>query len=120
MISTLKDPRGHRGFAEKGVIMTTVGLLVRLEAQSGREDEVASFLEGALPLVQAEPETTAWFAIRLGPSTFGIFDAFPNDSGRHAHLNGQVAAALMEGASELFSEAPVIEQVDVLADKLPG
>ena len=86
--------------------MTTVGLLVRVEAQSGKEDDVASFLEGALPLVQAEPDTTAWFAIRLGPSTFGIFDVFPSDSGRQAHLNGKVAAALMERASELFSQPP--------------
>jgi quinol monooxygenase YgiN len=100
--------------------MTAVGLLVRLEAHPGKEDDVASFLEGALPLVQAEQDTTAWFAIRLGPSTFGIFDAFPNDSGRQAHLNGQVAAALMDRASELFSQTPLIEQVDVLADKLPG
>jgi hypothetical protein len=70
-------------------------------------------------LVQAEPETTAWFAIRLGVSTFGIFDAFPDDAGRQAHLSGRVAAALKERAAELFSRPPVIETVDVLAAKLP-
>jgi quinol monooxygenase YgiN len=113
-------PTVNFGAWNQGGIMTTAGLLVRMEARAGKEDDVASFLEGALPLVQAEPDTTAWFAIRLGPSTFGIFDAFPSDSGRQAHLNGQVAAALMERASELFSQPPVIDQVDVLADKLPG
>jgi quinol monooxygenase YgiN len=99
---------------------TTVGLLVRLEAKPGREADVESFLKSAVPLVQAEPATTAWFAIRMGPSTFGIFDVFPNDSGRQAHLNGQVAAALMQNAPDLLSESPSIEQIDVLADKLPG
>jgi quinol monooxygenase YgiN len=100
--------------------MTTVGLLVGLEAIPGKEAEVESFLKGALPLVEAEPDTTAWFAIRIGPTTFGIFDAFPDDSGRQAHLSGQIAAALMERAAELFAQPPAIEEVDVLADKLPG
>ncbi len=100
--------------------MVTVGLLVRLEAKTGKEADVASFLKGGLALVQEEPATTAWFAIRLGPSTFGIFDAFPDDSGRQAHLSGRVAAALMAKASELFAQPPVIEKVDVLAAKLAG
>lgn len=98
--------------------MVTVALLVRLEAKPGKETEVESFLKGGLALVQDEPETTAWFAIRMGPSTFGIFDAFPNESGRQAHLSGKVAAALMEKASDLLSEPPAIEKVDVLAAKL--
>lgn len=99
--------------------MVNVALLVRLEAKPGKEAEVESFLRGALPVVQEEPETIAWFAIRLGPTTFGIFDAFPDDTGRQAHLSGQVAAALMEKAPELFTEPPVIENIDVLASKLP-
>ena len=99
--------------------MVTVGLLVRLEAKPGKETDVASFLEGGLAVVEGEPETVTWYAIRLGPSTFGIFDTFPDDSGRQAHLSGQVAAALMEKADELFAEAPSIERVDVLAAKLP-
>jgi quinol monooxygenase YgiN len=99
--------------------MVTVGLYVRLEAKPGKEQEVASFLEGALPLVNEEPDTTAWFAIKLGPSTFAIFDVFEKDEGRDAHLNGKVAAALMGKADELFSEPPSIEKIDVLADKLP-
>jgi quinol monooxygenase YgiN len=100
--------------------MTTVGLFVRLEAKPGREADVENFLKSAVPLVQAEPATTAWFAIRLGPSTFAIYDAFPDDAGRQAHLNGQVAAALMANAGALLATPPNIEQVDVLADKLPG
>jgi quinol monooxygenase YgiN len=99
--------------------MVNVALLVRLEAKPGKEAEVESFLRGGLSLVQEEPSTIAWFAIRLGPSTFGIFDAFPDESGRQAHLSGRVAAALMEKASELFAEPPTIDNVDVLAAKLP-
>jgi quinol monooxygenase YgiN len=100
--------------------MVKVALLVRLEAKPGKEADVESFLRSGLPVVQEEPATTAWFALRLGPSTFGIFDAFPDESGRQAHLSGQVAAALMARASELFSQPPVIEKVDVLAVKLPS
>lgn len=99
--------------------MVTVALLVRLEAKPGKEAEVESFLNSGLAIVEEEPDTTAWFAIRMGQSTFGIFDAFPNESGRDAHLNGKVAAALMAKASELLAEPPVIEKVDVLAAKLP-
>ena len=99
--------------------MVTVALLVRLEAKPGKEAEVESFLNSGLSLVEEEPDTTAWFAIRMGQSTFGIFDAFPDESGRQAHLSGKVAAALMERASDLLAQAPVIERVDVLAAKLP-
>jgi quinol monooxygenase YgiN len=74
----------------------------------------------SLPLVQEEPATTAWFGIRLGPSTFGIFDAFLDEAGRQAHLTGKVAAALMAKAAELLAEPPTIEKIDVLAAKLPG
>ena len=99
--------------------MVSVGLLVRLEAKAGKEAEVENFLKSGLAVVQEEPDTTAWFAIRMGPSTFGIFDAFPDDSGRQAHLTGRVAAALMAKASDLLAQPPVIEKVDVLAVKLP-
>ncbi len=98
----------------------TVGLFVRVEAKAGKEDEVESFLKSALALVQQEPETTAWFAVRFGPSLFGIFDVFPDNSGRQAHLTGKVAEALMARASELFTQPPAIEQIDILASKLPG
>ena len=99
--------------------MIKVALLVRLEAKPAKEAEVEAFLRAGLPLVQQEPATAVWFAIRLGPSTFGIFDAFPDDSGRQAHLAGQVAAALMAKASELLAQPPAIEKADVLAVKLP-
>ena len=100
--------------------MVKVALLVRLEAKPGKEAEVASFLQGGLAVVQAEPATVAWFAIRLGPTTFGIFDAFPDEAGRQAHLTGRVAAALMSKAPDLLAQPPAIEKVDVLAAKLPG
>jgi len=97
----------------------TKGLIVRFDALPGKEDEVAQFLDAGLPMVQQEPATIAWFGLRLGPSTFGIFDVFPDEDGRTAHLNGQVAAALGENTGKLFGD-PVIEQVDVQAFKLPG
>jgi len=99
--------------------MVKVGLLVRLQAKPGKEADVAAFLKQGLPLAQQEPATTAWFALQLGPSTFGIFDIFPDDSGRQAHLSGPIAAALMAKASELLAQPPVIEKVDILAAKLP-
>jgi quinol monooxygenase YgiN len=97
--------------------MVTVGLLVRLEAKPGKEADVENFLRGALPLAQEEPATITWYAIRLGPSTFGIFDTFPDDSGRQAHLSGPIAAALMANASELLAQPPTIEYIDILAAK---
>jgi len=97
--------------------MITVGLLVRLVAKAGKEEEVAAFLKSALPLAMAEPSTTVWYAIRMSASEFGIFDAFPDDTGRKAHLGGPIAQALMAKAGELLSEPPRIEQVDILASK---
>lgn len=99
--------------------MVTVGLLVRLEARPGKESEVADFLRAALPLILDEMATTAWFGLRFGPSSFGIFDVFPNEGGRQAHLAGRVAAALFARAEDLFVAAPVVEKVDTLASKLP-
>lgn len=100
--------------------MVKVALWVRLDAKPGKEADVEAFLKSGLAIVQQEPATTAWFAIRLSPSAFGIFDAFPDDAGRQAHLTGRVAAALMAKASELLSKPPSIEKIDVLAAKLPG
>jgi quinol monooxygenase YgiN len=99
--------------------MITKGLIVRLEAKSGREETVAEFLRDALPLVEQEPQTTAWFALRIHASSFAIVDAFPDESGRRAHLDGAVAAALEESAPELLAQPPLIEHIDVLAAKLP-
>jgi quinol monooxygenase YgiN len=99
--------------------MVKVGLLARLEAKPGKEAEVGSFIEGAVALANDEASTIAWFAVRLGPSTFGIFDVFPDEAGRQAHLNGPIAKALMAKAGELLSQPPKIEPLDVLAAKLP-
>jgi quinol monooxygenase YgiN len=99
--------------------MINVGLFVRLEAKPGKEAEVESFIRAGLPMVEKEPGTVSWFGIRFGPTSFGVFDVFPDEGGRQAHLSGRVAAALMSKASELFTTPPVIEKIDVLAAKLP-
>ena len=92
-------------------------MLVRLVAKPGKEQQVADFTQGALPLARQEPDTTTWYAIRIDHATFGIFDTFPHDAGRQAHLSGPIAAALMANAAELLAEPPKIEPVDVLASK---
>ena len=100
--------------------MTKFALFVRLEAKPGQEAAVADFLASALPLANAESGTTAWFALKFGPSTFGVFDAFADEAGRQAHLQGPIAAALMANADALLSSPPNIEKIDLLAAKLPG
>lgn len=99
--------------------MVRVALFVRLKAKPGKEADVARFLESGLALANQEATTPIWFALRLGPVTFGIFDAFADDAGRKAHLAGPIAAALMAKASELLAEPPQIEHVDVLGAKIP-
>lgn len=97
--------------------MIKSALFVRLEAKPGKEKDVEDFLRSGLAIVENEPATITWYAIKLGPSTYAIYDTFPDEAGRQAHLNGQVAAALMAKASELFSQPPSIEKADVLAVK---
>jgi quinol monooxygenase YgiN len=99
--------------------MVTEALLVMMEARPGKEQAVKEFLTDALPAVEAERGTEAWFAVRLGPSSFAIFDAFADESGRRAHLAGDVARQLMARAPELFMESPDVDQADVIAAKLP-
>lgn len=96
--------------------MTKKALLVRLEAKPGKEKEVADFLRAGLSLVQEEPATIAWFGVQFGPSSFGIFNPFPDESGRETHLSGKVGQALKAKAAELFAQPPSIEKVDVLAE----
>jgi len=101
--------------------MSKLALYVRLEAKPGKEKDLADFLRSALPLVNAESGTVSWFAIQHGPGVFAIFDTFDNEAGREAHLNGRVAAALMDKvkAGDLFANTPAIQKLDILADKLP-
>jgi len=99
--------------------MVKVGLLARIVAKPGKEEEVAALLRGALPLAEAEPRTTTWFAFRLGPRELGVFDAFADDEGRQAHLAGAIAQALLSKADELLAEPPRIDPVEILAAKLP-
>ena len=97
--------------------MEKFAILARVEAKAGKEEEVLAFLKSALPLAVGEPETVRWYALKLGPSTFGIFDTFETAQGRTAHLNGQIAAALLANASQLLSKEPIIEMVDLIAIK---
>lgn len=100
--------------------MTKAALFVQLKAKHGKEEEVADFLESAQALLAQEPLTVAWFAVRFDKATFGIFDAFDGEEGRQAHLQGQIAAALMSKYDELFEGPLDIKQPEVLADRLPG
>jgi quinol monooxygenase YgiN len=97
--------------------MEKFAILARVEAKPGKEQEVFDFLKSALPLAQDEPETARWYALQLGPSTFGIFDTFESTGGREAHLGGKIAAALMANAADLLSKDPVIEMVELIAVK---
>jgi quinol monooxygenase YgiN len=99
--------------------MLTVSLFVRLEAKPGKEADLAAFLMQGLELARQEATTPVWFALRFGPSTFAIFDAFSDEIGRQAHLAGPIAQALMAQAPNLLASPPVIERVDVLGAKLP-
>ena len=97
-----------------------VALFARLEAKPGKENDVAEFLRDGLALANQEATTLLWFALRLGPTTFAIFDAFADDGGRQRHLGGPIAQALMAQAPVLFATTPVIEPLEVLGAKLPS
>jgi len=94
-------------------------LFVRLEAKAGKEDEVAALLKQGLQLANQETTTPLWFALRFGPTTFGVFDAFEDEAGRQTHLNGPIAKALMDNAARLFATPPAIERVEILGAKVP-
>jgi quinol monooxygenase YgiN len=100
--------------------MDTVALWAMLEAKPGKEREVEDFLKSAQPLAVKETGTTTWYALKIGPSRFGIFDTFADESGRAAHLNGEIAKALMGKAKELLMNDPDIKKVDILAAKISG
>lgn len=108
-------------FPQSGSIPTMANeqksLLARLHAKPDKVEEVRTFLEDALPLAEDEEKTVSWYALQIDDTTFGIFDTFAGEEGRQAHLDGDIAAALMEHADELLEEPPQIEHVDVLAAK---
>jgi quinol monooxygenase YgiN len=120
-MATFYDGNTHMGAQRlREDVMVKTALWVELHAKPGKEQEVEQFLLGGLALVEDEPATVAWFAIRVGPGTFGIFDAFPDEAGRDAHLAGKVAEALMAKAPDLLASPPAINKLDVMAAKLPG
>ena len=98
--------------------MNKFGILATLQARPGKDADVERFLQSAGPLVEAETGTTTWFAFKVGPGTFGIFDTFKDADGRSAHINGEIAKALFARAEELFASHPDIKPVDILAEKL--
>jgi len=100
--------------------MDRLALFASLEAKPGKETELEAFLKSALPLAQQEAQTTSWYALKLGPSRFGIFDTFPDEAARNAHLGGEIAKALMAKAPELLAAPPSIEKLEILAVKAPG
>ncbi|MGA8090071.1 MAG: antibiotic biosynthesis monooxygenase [Terracidiphilus sp.] len=100
--------------------MDRFALLALLEAKPGKEKEVEEFLKSAQPLAVREAGTSTWYAIKLGPNKFGIFDTFKDEAGRNAHLTGDIAKALFAKAEELFSTAPQVEKAEILASKAPG
>ena len=99
--------------------MLKYALFARLEAKPGKEGEVAKFLQAGLELAMKEAGTPVWFALKLGPTTFGIFDAFADERGRDAHLKGKLAKQIASMAPQLFAKTPEMQRVEVLADKLP-
>jgi quinol monooxygenase YgiN len=106
-----------RHFGLRRIEMLSVGLFVRLEAKPGKEEAVAAFLKQGLEMANQEADTLVWYALRLGPSTFAIFDAFADESGRQAHLNGPIAKALMANAPDLLAVPPSIERAEILGAK---
>jgi quinol monooxygenase YgiN len=103
-----------------GTIMSKLALWVELEAKSGKEKEAEDFLKSAQPLAAKEHGTTTWYAIRLGPAKFGIFDTFPDEQSRDAHLSGDIAKALFAKAEELFAKPPAVHKLEILASKDPA
>lgn len=100
--------------------MDKFAILALLQAKPGKEQEVEAFLKSAQPLALSEAQTTTWYAVKLGPSKFGIFDTFPSEAGRHAHLTGEIAKVLFAKAEDLFAIPPQVEMLEILASKAPG
>ena len=100
--------------------MDKLAIWAMLEAKPGKEQEVEAFLKSAQPLAEKETGTTSWYALKIGPSKYGIFDTFADEAGRNAHLNGEIAKALFARAKDLFAKDPQIEKPEILALKVPG
>ena len=100
--------------------MNKFAIWAQLEAKPGKEREVEEFLKSAQPLAEKESGTTAWYAVKIGPAKFGIFDTFADEQGRDAHLNGEIAKALFARAQELFAKEPEIHKIAILAEKVAG
>jgi quinol monooxygenase YgiN len=120
-LSTIKFATSRLDFAsdsqEEKRIMSKLAIWAQLEARPGKEKEVEEFLKSAQPLAEQEKGTVSWYAIKMGPGKYGIFDTFNDEAGRNAHLTGAIAKALFAKADELFAKAPEIAKPEVLAAK---
>ena len=114
------DPAGGVLPAGGYTTLDKFALWAQLEAKPGKEAEVEAFLKSAQPLAVQEPGTTTWYALKIGPSKYGIFDTFADEKGRNAHLTGDIAKALFARAEELFAKTPEIDKPEILAAKAPG
>jgi quinol monooxygenase YgiN len=114
LASNLPD---HASDAQEAITMARLGIWAQLEAKPGKEAEVEAFLKSAQPLAEKEPGTLSWYAIKMGPGKYGIFDTFADERGREAHLNGEIAKALFAKAKDLFAKAPQIDKPEILASK---
>jgi quinol monooxygenase YgiN len=97
--------------------MSRVSIWAQLEAKPGKEKDLEEFLKSAQPLAEREPETISWYAIKMGPGKYGIFDTFADEHGRNAHLNGDIAKALFAKAKDLLAKPPEISKPEILAVK---
>ncbi len=97
--------------------MSKLAIWAQLEAKPGKEKELEDFLKSAQPLAEREPGTVTWYAIKMGPGKYGIFDTFNDENGRNAHLNGEIAKALFAKADQLLAQAPKIDKPEILASK---
>jgi quinol monooxygenase YgiN len=98
-------------------VMSKLAIWAQLEAKPGKEKEVEDFLKSAQPLAEREAGTITWYAIKMGPGKYGIFDTFADENGRNAHLNGEIAKALFAKAKDLFSQPPKVDKPEILASK---
>jgi quinol monooxygenase YgiN len=111
---------GERITVEGGFIMDKLAIWAQVEAKPGKEQEVADFLKSAKALAEREQGTTSWYAVKIGPTKFGIFDTFADEAGLDAHLSGEIAKALFGRAQELFVKEPEVHKIEILAAKVPG
>ena len=97
--------------------MAKQAIWVMLKAKPGKEADVEAFLKQGAVMSHDEPQTVTWYGVKMGPGMYGVFDTFDDEAGREAHINGEIAKALMANAAELFSNELKIEKMEILGSK---